>query len=70
MRKTHPVIRIPTLMCERCTHVWLPRQPHVRMCPACKSTLWNVPPRTALEKWRYRFKQQERKRAARANPRT
>ena len=59
-----PIIRIPTLLCQRCLHTWEPRQMHVRMCPRCKTLLWNVPPRTALEKWRYKEKLKQRTRKA------
>ncbi len=36
-------LRIPTLTCLRCGHRWVPRQPDVRICPACKSARWDVP---------------------------
>jgi predicted Zn-ribbon and HTH transcriptional regulator len=55
-----PVIRIPTLLCQRCTHTWEPRQMHVSICPRCKSKLWNVPPRTAQERRHYREAQRRR----------
>lgn len=29
--------------CYRCGNVWRPRQTRVRVCPLCKSKLWNVP---------------------------
>lgn len=34
--------------CERCEHVWLPREKdrEPRVCPKCKSPYWNVPRRT------------------------
>jgi hypothetical protein len=55
-----PVIRIPTLLCRRCTHEWQPRREQLpRICPKCKSPLWQVPPRTHAE--RLRFWAHERK---------
>ncbi len=29
--------------CYRCIYSWTPRKSPVRICPRCKSTLWNVP---------------------------
>ncbi|MBI3413257.1 MAG: hypothetical protein HY051_04210 [Candidatus Aenigmarchaeota archaeon] len=30
--------------CERCEHVWLPREgSEPRVCPKCKSPYWDVP---------------------------
>jgi predicted Zn-ribbon and HTH transcriptional regulator len=60
MKLSRSVLRIPTLFCERCTHTWQPRQIYVSICPRCKSKLWHVPPRTGLEKWRYKEKQKQR----------
>jgi uncharacterized protein len=31
------------LHCHRCVYTWVPRRSIVRMCPRCKSKLWNVP---------------------------
>ena len=31
------------LRCFRCGNVWYPRRAFVRVCPLCKSRLWNVP---------------------------
>lgn len=49
------VVEIPVLRCHRCAYAWRPSQPVVRMCPRCKSTLWDRPklrtelgPRTGL----------------------
>lgn len=36
-------IHIPTLTCLRCGHKWTPRQSEVRLCPRCKSLLWDKP---------------------------
>ena len=36
----HP---LPRAHCYRCLYSRLPRHPTVRMCPRCKSRLWNVP---------------------------
>lgn len=32
------------LNCLRCGHYWLPRIEVVKMCPRCKSRLWNISP--------------------------
>jgi len=40
-------IHIPTLHCKRCGHDWLPRQTVVRLCPRCKSLLWDQPKKKA-----------------------
>lgn len=37
------VIEIPILRCHRCAYVWRPSRPVVRICPRCKSTLWDRP---------------------------
>lgn len=34
---------LPELHCFRCIYSWTPRRLPVRMCPKCKSRLWNVP---------------------------
>ncbi len=34
---------IPKLHCYRCGDTWTPRARVVRICPRCKSTLWEVP---------------------------
>lgn len=31
------------LGCYRCAYVWRPRKSPVRLCPRCKSRLWNAP---------------------------
>jgi uncharacterized protein len=31
------------LHCFRCGNVWRPRRDRVKVCPLCKSRLWNVP---------------------------
>jgi len=37
-------IRLPEkLKCLRCGHTWIPRQEDVRICPRCKSALWDKP---------------------------
>jgi len=36
-------IRVKILKCKRCGHTWVPRQGDVRICPACKSALWDTP---------------------------
>ena len=37
------VIEIPILRCHRCAYAWRPSQPVVRICPRCKSALWDRP---------------------------
>ncbi len=34
---------LPEFHCYRCIYTWTPRRTAVRMCPRCKSRLWNVP---------------------------
>jgi predicted nucleotidyltransferase len=34
---------LPELHCHRCIYTWTPRRSPVRMCPRCKSKLWNRP---------------------------
>ena len=39
--------------CERCEHVWVPREqnaPEPRVCPKCKSPYWNRPRQKSVEK--------------------
>ncbi len=36
-------VRIPRLHCYRCVYTWTPVKAPVRMCPRCKSLLWDVP---------------------------
>jgi hypothetical protein len=35
-------IEIQTLHCKRCGHEWVPNQSEVRICPHCKSALFDV----------------------------
>ena len=43
------VVDIPILHCFRCAYAWRPSRPVVRICPRCKSHLWDRPKlRTAL----------------------
>jgi predicted Zn-ribbon and HTH transcriptional regulator len=36
--------------CERCGHVWLPKEQEApRVCPKCKSPYWDRPRRTQLD---------------------
>ncbi len=37
------IVEIPILGCFRCAYSWRPSQPVVRICPRCKSTLWDRP---------------------------
>ncbi len=34
---------LPTLHCYRCGASWTPRRPMIRMCPRCRSRLWDQP---------------------------
>lgn len=35
-------IKLPTFTCLRCGHIWIPRKTdYPRMCPKCKSVLWD-----------------------------
>jgi uncharacterized protein len=34
---------LPELHCHRCVYSWTPRHLPVRICPRCKSKLWDVP---------------------------
>ncbi len=34
----------PISHCYRCIYSWRPRRQPVKICPRCKSRLWNVPP--------------------------
>jgi hypothetical protein len=34
---------LPELHCHRCIYSWTPRRAPIRMCPRCKSRLWDVP---------------------------
>ncbi|MFI5414325.1 MAG: nucleotidyltransferase domain-containing protein [Candidatus Lutacidiplasmatales archaeon] len=36
-------VRLPTLRCYRCVYAWTPAHSPVRLCPRCKSHLWDVP---------------------------
>ena len=40
------VIKIDAYFCDRCTHVWMPRENSVHrplVCPRCKSPYWDRP---------------------------
>ena len=34
---------LPILHCYRCGNTWIPRSRVIRICPRCKSKLWDVP---------------------------
>jgi len=36
-------VAIPRVHCYRCVYTWTPVKTPVRMCPRCKSKLWDVP---------------------------
>ena len=42
-RKDTMDIQIPKLTCNKCDHLWIPRQADVRVCPKCKTTYWEKP---------------------------
>ena len=34
--------KIPTLLCHRCQHRWVPRTNNPKLCPKCKSSYWRT----------------------------
>ena len=37
-------IKLDGYKCERCSHIWFPRENAIpRVCPRCKSPYWDVP---------------------------
>ena len=40
---TMKIVELPRLRCYRCLHTWTPVRSPVRICPRCKSRLWDVP---------------------------
>jgi len=36
-------IELPLLHCYRCGNTWIPRSRVIKICPRCKSKLWDVP---------------------------
>jgi predicted Zn-ribbon and HTH transcriptional regulator len=40
-------VRVPDLACLRCGHHWVPRGRVIKICPRCKSRLWDVPKKPA-----------------------
>ena len=42
-------VKVDAYHCERCGHIWLPREPTKRehrdpiLCAKCKSAYWNIP---------------------------
>ncbi len=42
------VVEIPVLRCLRCAYAWRPSRPVVRICPRCKSKLWDRPKLRAI----------------------
>jgi len=37
-------IKLDGYRCERCKHVWVPRDKDIpRICPSCKSPYWDIP---------------------------
>ena len=45
-------IEVPGFKCERCGHIWRPRNEtdEPRVCPKCKSPYWNKPRKVAKDK--------------------
>lgn len=45
-------IKADAYKCERCGHVWLPRNvdKEPRVCPKCKSPYWNTPKKKKKDK--------------------
>ena len=38
------IVKVEKFKCERCGHVWQPRNPDdVRICPQCKSARYDTP---------------------------
>lgn len=35
------MIKLPTMVCKRCRHKWVPRKPEIMVCPKCHSPYWN-----------------------------
>ena len=33
--------KLKKLKCKRCDHSWIPRKEDIRICPRCKSYLWD-----------------------------
>jgi predicted Zn-ribbon and HTH transcriptional regulator len=38
-------VKVDAYQCERCGHIWLPRNKvdEPKVCPKCKSPYWNTP---------------------------
>jgi len=41
-------LNVPGLICLRCGHGWIARSPIVKICPRCKSRLWDVPKKGSM----------------------
>lgn len=35
-------MKLPTLNCKRCEHIWIPRIIETKVCPKCHSPYWNI----------------------------
>ena len=47
--------------CERCNHVWVPREKeYPRVCPKCKSPYWDRPRKIEGKKTDLSFKEKRR----------
>ena len=37
-------VKLEGYRCERCNHIWVPRDEEIpRVCPKCKSPYWDIP---------------------------
>lgn len=57
-------IKLEGYKCERCEHVWLPRETTEGMptiCPDCKSPYWNKPRKSELTQARMSFQNKRRR---------
>jgi DNA-directed RNA polymerase subunit RPC12/RpoP len=41
------IVKVDAYKCERCGHIWLPREPNKNrkpiLCAKCKSAYWDIP---------------------------
>jgi rubrerythrin len=54
-------ITIKGFQCERCGHIWAPREEEQpKVCPRCKSPYWNTPRRMKGKKLHLDFKEKRK----------